>query len=233
MIIQTHVREQVFPISVKNANQTYKWLGMVACYRYAMAHSFTWNFKQFIPVNIEDDKQKTLFPNVQIKDCLRSEVFVQILGPHLGANSEDTCPIVSTIPRPLSSGSLKNLHTVREKSLWERFAFASEEEWTEITFVFDVDAELGEKLTPRTRSHLIPEIVGNFTGWETPMAMRRVTDKEHVFEYHNVFPQGAQLVFKFVINDVEVVGKEYDTVKDSAGEELNYLRVKVPHLSFR
>ncbi len=209
MIINVHVREQTFKLSCGSGVQLIKWLGFAACARYAEAHDNTFPASQFVPVLVSDSRHRTLFPGEIIKTSTpdNSDVYVEMVGPVPSTCSEE--------------------HE-REMSLWERYAFATEEEWMQVCFRFSVIQEIGAQVV-----NAIPEIVGNFTGWDNPRVMKKVPNEEGVYELIELFPAGSQLVFKFILNDVEYVSSHYRSVQDSSGEPLNYMRVHHPKIDYR
>lgn len=218
------VREQTFPVEVKEGNQDFKWLGVLACYHYARSQKLRFKPTQFHPTNVTDEEDRVLFPKEQICDRLKDNdtVVVEILGPR-------TCP-----------DSVEDDH---EMSLWERYAFTDNEEWVDVIFKFETGA--GVEIDPTSP----PLLIGNFNAWETPIPLRQVSGGvssaneedgsggegggKTRYEHRQLIPAHTHIVFKFAFNGKEHLSHQYEVVNDEAGNEMNYFKVKPPPPNYK
>jgi hypothetical protein len=186
-------------LRVGSGEQNFKWLAFAVRNLYAMRHP-AYDTEQFTPVLVCDSDRRPLFPQSVISECVSDgdDIFVDLIGP---------------------TASLHDAARARERSLWEQYAHNPPSMFVSTTFFFDASGMTdlqGETVG----------IFGNFNAWSVPIPMRPI-DK-HVFELTFELPVGAEICFKFVLNDKHVTSNHYPVIQDENGVFMNYVRVKIP-----
>ena len=157
------------------------------------------NPEQFTPILVHDSANRPLLPHMKINESVQDgqDVYVQLIGPEKGLNDPSR-----------SSG---------ERGLWELFAYEPPSSLVPVTFFFDA-TEVAD-LQGNTVG-----IFGTFNSWGVPLVMREV--QPGLFAESIALPEGAEICFKFVLNDKHVVSPFFEVVLNEDGVEMNYARVK-------
>lgn len=204
MVLKVHCREMTTNVTVGSGEQTFKWLGFVVKYAYASRHP-EYDPEQFTCVLIVDKDRRPMFPYTIINESLvdGAEVYVELIGPKIGPNQPGL---------------------VRDKTLWELFAFLPATSYVLTSLLFDSEKEERE-------GHIETiGVIGNFNAWQVPIAMNKVDT--HMYKYSLELPKDAEIVFKFVVNDKHTVSDAYPLVKDVNNVEMNYLKIQMPDANF-
>ncbi len=178
-----------------------KWLAFVAVARYAAHHSLP--AESFIPVHVRGKSGRAFFPAEVINDCVRDgdEVWVETIGTKL---------------------SLHDPSVVREKTLWELYAYTPVHQW--VTVMIALDAR---KFRPRVRGD--PMVTGNFNSWGIPVPMTEF--RNDVWTATIDFPAHSDILFKFVIDKHSFCSDKYRVVSDTNGTPDTTLHTPAPNRS--
>jgi len=197
MILSVSVRELKVVLCVGDGSQSFKWLATRAAQLYAQQHHQCLA-AQFTPVLVSNDQGYPLFPAQLINERLADgdSVSVELVGPKLN----------------ISDSPYARIHT-----LWELFAYTSRFDQTLVQLSFDASSV--------SQPVSVCSVVGNFCGWQLPGVSLHPDSSSGLWTCSLEVPVGAELVFKFLVNNDFVVSGAHHVTSDKSGTPFNVLKV--------
>lgn len=205
IFLQVVVRDSEMTIGCGQGHQTFKWLANVAKAKYAKLHP-QFKANQFTAINVYSSNCP-LYPNEIIQNSVRpnEKIFVELLGPKIGANDPGF---------------------TRQKSMWELLAYSPKNDYVHVIFC------LRQEHVPDLDESNPPRLIGNFGThtWFVPMNVKR--SESGNWEYEQSVPANAEVYFLWLVNGAPFVSKDYEIVVDNANQEMNCLHSGPPESNY-